>query len=155
VAIDSAPPVGVVTTRFSFLKGNWPMVNPLVSGLVPRFMSFKDFQYTFVNNLPLEEQRKAYDRYVVPESRRVPRESLQAIARIDFRKPHAPLLLTAGTADNIVPAPLNRTNYRRYRNSPSVTDFKEFAGRCHFLIGQKGWEEVADYVLDWLKGKGL
>jgi pimeloyl-ACP methyl ester carboxylesterase len=155
VAIDSAPPVGVLTTRLSFLKANWPMVNPFVSGLLPRFMSFKDFQYAFVNTLPLEEQRKAYDRYVVPESRGVPRESVQAVARIDFRKPHAPLLLTAGASDNIVPAPLNKTNHRKYRHSPSVTDFKEFPGRVHFVIGQKGWEEVADYVLVWLKGKGL
>jgi len=155
VAIDSAPPVGVLTTRLSFLKANWPMINPFISRLQPRSMSFKDFQYAFVNNLPLEEQQRAYDRYVVPESRGVPRESLGAVARIDFRKPHAPLLLTAGTEDHIVPASLNRTNHRKYRRSPSVTDFKEFPGRAHFIIGQKGWEEVADYVLAWLKGKGL
>jgi hypothetical protein len=30
-----------------------------------------------------------------------------------------------------------------------VTNFKEFAGRDHFLIGSRGWEEVADYCLEW------
>ncbi len=88
----------------------------------------------------------------MPESRRVPRESLTT--RIDFRKLHAPLLLIAGSADHLIPASLNRSNYARYPSS-SVTDFKEFAGRTHYIVGQQGWEEVADYVLGWLKEKGV
>jgi alpha-beta hydrolase superfamily lysophospholipase len=89
----------------------------------------------------------------VPESRRVPRNSLTA--RIDFKKPHPPLLLIAGSADNIIPASLIKSNHAKYRRSASVTDFKEFAGRTHFIIGQKGWEEIADYVLAWLNDKGV
>jgi hypothetical protein len=30
-----------------------------------------------------------------------------------------------------------------------VTEFKEFVGRSHYSLGQEGWEEVADYALDW------
>lgn len=153
VAIDSAPPMGVFTTRGSFLKSNWPHITPFVSQSSPIEMTFARFQYTFVNTLPLEEQRAAYDRYVVPESRRVPRESLTA--RIDFKKPHPPLLLIAGSADNIIPSSLNKSNHAKYRASSSTTDFKEFAGRTHFIIGQKGWEEVADFILAWLNERGL
>ena len=30
------------------------------------------------------------------------------------------------------------------------TDYKEFEGRSHYsVIGGEGWEEVADYALDW------
>jgi pimeloyl-ACP methyl ester carboxylesterase len=155
VAIDSAPPAGVFTTKWSFLKANWPMINPFVSQYKPRQMSFEDFQYAFVNTLPPAEQRAAYERYVVPESRRVPRESLGGVARLDFRKNHAPLLLTAGSDDHIIPASLNKANYTKYRGSASVTDFKEFAGRTHFVIGQAGWQEVADYVIAWLNDKGI
>jgi pimeloyl-ACP methyl ester carboxylesterase len=153
VAIDSAPPAGVITTKWSFLKSNWPMINPFVSRSTPRAMSLADFQYAFVNGLPVDEQRAAYDRYVVPESRMIPRESLGKAAKIDFKKVHAPLLLTAGSDDHIIPASLNRTNYLRYQRSPSITDFKEFPGRVHFTIGQKGWEETADYIARWLKEK--
>jgi hypothetical protein len=34
-----------------------------------------------------------------------------------------------------------------------VTDFKEFAGRTHYTIigGRHGWEEVADYVIEWAR----
>jgi pimeloyl-ACP methyl ester carboxylesterase len=153
VAIDSAPPMGVFTTKWSFLRSNWPSITPFFSQAVPIDMSFERFQYAFVNTLPLAEQREAYDRFVVPESRRVPRESLTA--RIDFTKPHPPLLLIAGSADHIIPASLTRSNYARYKHSPSVTDFKEFAGRTHFIVGQKNWEEVANYVLGWLSEKGV
>jgi alpha-beta hydrolase superfamily lysophospholipase len=106
-----------------------------------------------VNTLPEAEQRAAYDRYGVPESRQVPQESLGGIARIDFKKARAPLLLTAGSDDHIIPAGLCKTNSEKYRSSPSVTDFKEFPGRTHFIIGQTGWEEVAKYVLAWLNEK--
>jgi alpha-beta hydrolase superfamily lysophospholipase len=85
---------------------------------------------------------------VVPESRRVPRESL--FAQIDFKKAHAPLLLIAGSEDHIIPAALNRTNYKKYRNAGSQVAFKEFAGRNHFTIGQDRWEEVAQYVEAWI-----
>lgn len=153
VAIDSAPPMGVLTTRWSFLKSNWPHITPFVSQSSPIEMTFARFQYTFVNGLPLEEQRAAYERYVVPESRRVPRESLTA--RVDFRRLHPPLLLIAGSADNIIPASLNKSNHARYKASSSVTGFKEFAGRTHFIIGQKNWEEIADTILSWLDENGV
>ena len=155
VAIDPAPPFSVFTAKWSFLKSNWPMINPLVSQFQPHLMSFEAFQYAFVNTLPIAEQRAAYDRYVVPESRRVPRQSLTGVARIDSAKQHPPLLLTAGSDDHIIPASLNKSNFSKYRNSSSVTDYKEFSGRVHFVIGQKGWEEVADYILRWLGEKGV
>jgi len=34
--------------------------------------------------MPFKEQEKAYTRYVVPESRQVPQESLGRAGRIDF-----------------------------------------------------------------------
>lgn len=153
VAIDSAPPMGVFTAKWPFLKSNWPHITPFVSQNNPIDMTFPRFQYTFVNGLPLDEQRQAYDRYVVPESRRVPRQSLTA--RVHFTQPHPPLLLIAGSADHLIPASLNRTNYARYKSSPSVVLFKEFTGRTHFTIGQKGWEEVAGYIYNWIKDQNL
>jgi hypothetical protein len=43
----------------------------------------------------------------------------------------------------------------RYKKSLSVTDYKEFPGRVHFTIGQRGWEELADYVISWLKAQNI
>ncbi|MBI5054173.1 MAG: alpha/beta hydrolase [Chloroflexi bacterium] len=150
VAIDSAPPAGVFSMEFSFLKANWGHITPFANPNSPVIMTFERFQYAFVNGMSLDEQRAAFDKYVVPESRAIPRQSLTSVAKIDFKKEQTPLLLIAGGADHIIPASLTKTNYEKYKASPSVTDFKEFAERNHFLLGQKGWEEIADYVLGWL-----
>ncbi len=153
VAIDSAPPMGVISAKWAFLKSNWPHISPFISASKPIAMTFERFQYTFVNTIPLAEQQDAYDRYVVPESRRVPIEALTA--KIDFNKPRAPLLFIAGGSDHLIPASLNKTNCAKYKNSHSVTDFKEFPGRVHFIIGQQGWEEIADYIFSWLKAQKI
>jgi dipeptidyl aminopeptidase/acylaminoacyl peptidase len=49
-----------------------------------------------------------------------------------------------------VEAQMNLANYRKYARSTSVTDYHAFPGRTHWIIGQPGWEEVADYVMDWI-----
>jgi alpha-beta hydrolase superfamily lysophospholipase len=83
----------------------------------------------------------------------VPAQSLTKVAAINFSNPHPPLLLVAGSNDHLIPASLNQTNYKKYKRSPSITDFKEFAGRTHFTIGQPGWEEVASTISTWLDEK--
>jgi hypothetical protein len=40
VAIDSAPPVSVFTPAWSFLKANFPMIDPFVSKYQPHRMTF-------------------------------------------------------------------------------------------------------------------
>jgi pimeloyl-ACP methyl ester carboxylesterase len=150
VAIDSVPPQGVLTLKWSFYRSTFPALNPFLPASNPYMMSFKHFQYAFANELSLAEQRVAYEKDMVPESRRLSRGGLSSAARVDFKRRRSPLLLIAGEKDRIMPAALNRTNFRRYRKSPSVTEFKEFPGRSHYsIIAGKGWEEVADYALDW------
>ena len=149
VAIDPAPPAGVFTTEWSFIKSNFPAINPFLLNQ-PVMMTFEHFQYAFASTLPLDEQRAAYNRYMVPESRGVPTSSLGGAGKVDFHRPRRPLLITAGERDHIIPASLNRSNYNNYKGT-FVTDFKEFAGRDHFLIGSRGWEEIADYCLNWLE----
>jgi hypothetical protein len=38
---------------------------------------------------------------------------------------------------------------KHHRKSAALTVYKEFAGRSHFTVGQDGWEEVANYALNW------
>lgn len=151
VAIDSAPPMGVFSAKWSFLKANWPMITPFASAHAPRLIPLDGFRYAFANTLTADAQEAAYRRYVVPESRLVPRQSLTAAARVDFAKAHAPLLLIAGGSDHIIPASLNRSNARRFKAAGSITDFREFEGRDHLTIVEPGWEKVADFVLAWLE----
>jgi pimeloyl-ACP methyl ester carboxylesterase len=154
VAIDSAPPRGVFVLSLPFLTSNWPLINPLIPGTRPYFMPFEHFQSTFVHTLSLAEQRAVYDSQVVPDSRLVGRAAFTSAAAVDFGRPRPPLLLIAGTEDRIIPAALNRANLRRYLSSAGVTDYQEFPGRTHYIIGQPGWQDVADYALDWISHHG-
>lgn len=45
----------------------------------------------------------------------------------------------------------DRKNFRAYRDKDSVTDLHEFPGWTHYTCSQKGWEDVAEYILIWLK----
>jgi pimeloyl-ACP methyl ester carboxylesterase len=148
VAIDSAPPAGMASTKWSFLKSNLPVINPL-KGNSPFMMSKEHFHYTFCNAISRAESDKAYEQFVVPESRNIPRSSGKQ-GKIDFTEPHGPLLLIAGEKDNIIPHSLNEKNWESYKDKASKTDFKMFANRGHFICGQPGWEEVADYAFSWL-----
>lgn len=154
IALDPAPPQGVFTVSWSFLKTNFPIINPLASVDEPMLMTLEQFQYAFVNTLSYAEQKAAYEKYCLPESRRLGRGSLSAAGHVDYVKTRAPLIITGGGSDHIIPARLSRANFAKYKNAANVS-FKEFAGRDHFLIGSPGWQEVADYAVEWLQEKGI
>ncbi len=155
VAIDSAPPAGVFTSQPSFVKSNWPMINPLHPRREPHMITFDEFAYAFANTLSEDDQRAAYERYMVPESRNVPRDSLGKAGHVDFSAPHPPLLLVSGGEDHIIPAVLNKHNYTHYQSADSVVELREFPNRDHLTILEPGWEEVADYAFDWLERMGV
>jgi pimeloyl-ACP methyl ester carboxylesterase len=150
VAIHSIPPQGVFPYEFSFLKAGWKVLGLFTPLRETYLMSFKDWQYAFVNGMPLEEQKAAWEKFTIPESKTVARGGLSSAARVDFKKPHAPLLLTAGSTDTITPAHLNRRNFKAYHKNGSVLEYKEFEGRNHFVLGAPGWEGDAQFVHDWL-----
>ena len=152
VAIHSIPPLGVFPYEFSFLKAGWRVLGLFSSLKKTYLMSFKTWQYAFVNGMPLTEQKAAYEKFTIPESKTVARGGLTSAAKVDYKKPHPPLLLTAGTEGTIVPAHLDRRIFKKYKkDNGSIIEYKEFPGRNHFVLGQNTWKEDADYILEWLK----
>ncbi|HZG23088.1 MAG TPA: alpha/beta hydrolase [Chitinophagaceae bacterium] len=150
VAVHSVPPLGVFPYEFSFLKAGWKALGLFTSARKTYLMSFPDWQYAFVNGMSLALQKAAYEKYTIPESKTVARGGLTSAAKVDFAKPHAPLLFTAGSMDRLIPAHLNLRNFRKYTNRNSVTDYKEFEGRNHHVLGQSIGREDAAYIANWL-----
>jgi pimeloyl-ACP methyl ester carboxylesterase len=151
VSIHPVPPQGVFPYEFTFLRATWKLLGLFSSTRKTHLVSFKDFCRTFVNGLSKEEQMIAYDRYAIPESRTVARGGLTKAAAVDFNKKHAPLLITSGGRDNLIPVHLIQRNYKRYRKEGSVTDYKEFPSSNHGILTDPSWRQEADYVLDWLR----
>ncbi len=150
VCIDTAPPKGIFSTKWSFLKANLPTINPLKGNLVC-LPTVEWFHYAFCNTMTMEQTQAEYNKFVVPESRNIPRSSTGNEGKIDFKKPHSPLLFIAGEKDNIIPSSLNKKNFDAYMDKNSKKEFKEFAGRTHYICGQLNWEEVATYINRWIE----
>ncbi|MES2657285.1 MAG: alpha/beta hydrolase [Verrucomicrobiota bacterium] len=155
VAIDSVPAKGVYILPFSTYEALTPsLANPFNIGGTYLF-PFKRWWRVFANSLSETEARAAYDRYAIAAPERAIFDAALSniipgsLARIDFKNAsHPPLLFIGGEKDVIMPAALNRKNFRKYQG-PAVVEYKEFPGRSHFIIGEKGWEEVADHALAW------
>jgi pimeloyl-ACP methyl ester carboxylesterase len=156
VAIDSVPAKGIKLLPFSTIEALTPaLANPLNFTGTYRF-PFARWWRVFANALNEAEARAAYARYAIPApGKAIFQAALSnvtpgSLAYINFNNGNrAPLLFIGGEKDVIMPASLNRKNFRKYRNSPAITEYKEFAGRSHFIIGEAGWAEVAGYALDW------
>ena len=80
----------------------------------------------------------------------IARDGLTSAARVDFSKPHSPLLFISGSTDNIMPASLNLRNFKKYKANDSIVEYKDFPGHNHFVLGLPTWKEEANYILDWV-----
>ncbi len=154
VGIDAAPVRGVLDLPLSTLHSAWSLLRNPIQRYKAVPLALKQFNYAFTNNLTAEQSEPIYSRYCVPGSRNVLLTGANVNAnpftplKVDYHKDdRAPLLFIAGGNDHVVPASVNRSNVKKYKSG--VVELKEFPGRTHYTLGQEGWEEVADYALDW------
>jgi pimeloyl-ACP methyl ester carboxylesterase len=150
VAIGTAPPKGVLLLPPSTLRAGFPgLKNPLNrSGLAP--LTPKQFRWRFTNTLGQEESDAIYREHYIPGTNRAFFDALGSPAAVDFANPQRPpLLLIGGEKDHISPPALTRSVLKLQGRASSVTESKEYAGRTHFMAGMDGWEEIADYALNW------
>ena len=156
VAIDSAPVKGILTLPFSTLKSSFPALKNPANDHKAVTLTPKEFHYAFTNTLTDEESLAVFERYAVPGPGRVLFQAglanfnPRAATKVDFgNDDRAPLLVIAGGADHVSPDSVNESTAKHQSKSKAVTAYKEFPGRSHYTLGQDGWEEVADYALDW------
>lgn len=150
VSIDGAAPKNILpplqTVRMVF-----PVLN-FFKGNSPFETNKAWFHKGFGNNLSRQESDKVFEQIAVPESRNIPRDTLyRSFTKIDMKQPHAPLLFIGGGNDAIIPPSLTRRIAGAYKDAKSTTDLKVFEGRSHYICGEEGWEEVAEYVLNWME----
>jgi len=157
VVIDSAQSAGVPVLPLSTI---WATITVLGNPFTfngTSSLSPKKFNYAFTNELNEVESKKVYDRYQIPGSNRILWDGAlsllnpNASSKVNYANNNrAPLLFIAGGNDHLVPPAINKANMRKYvKNSSAVTDYREFPNRTHHTVGQKGWEEVADFALQW------
>jgi pimeloyl-ACP methyl ester carboxylesterase len=157
VGVEPGQPAGVLALPWSTLRTGLPILaNPFRINKANKF-SKRHFHYTFGNDLTRAESDREWEASAVNSVNRVffegvlslPKEKT-GITRVDFRKPdRAPLLLISGGIDHVAPPAIQKAALRKYQAGTSLVERAEFPGRTHRIVSQQGWEEVADYALEW------
>ena len=157
VVVNSAPTEGVRVTPLSQAKSLFPALkNP---ANIHRAVGFtpEEFHFAFTNTLSREDSDAAWQKYAIPAPGNwVWAYGLLANLKpgrqetwVDYSKDRAPLLFIGGEKDHIMPPAVNKSNAKHYAKSPALTEYHEFAGRDHWTCAAPGWEEVADFALEW------
>ncbi|MEV4657863.1 alpha/beta fold hydrolase [Micromonospora sp. NPDC049301] len=156
VGVHPAPVKGVLKLPLSTLRSAFSILRSPANRHRAVPFTPEEFHYAFGNTMSREDSDRAWQRYAVPGAGRVLFEG--SFANLDPRSParvdtgrddRAPLLLMAGEVDHVVPPSVVRSNATLYQKSRALTAYQEFPGRSHFTVGQPGWEDIADYALDW------
>ena len=156
VALSPAPVKGVLRLPPATLRSAFPVLGNPANRKRTVELTPKQFHYGFTNTMTDQEAKAAYDRYQVPGPGRPIFQAAfanfapHAANKADFRKDdRAPLLIIGNGEDHTVPASVSKEAAKRLGKSKAVVDYKEFPDRPHFTAGAPGWEDVADYALEW------
>jgi pimeloyl-ACP methyl ester carboxylesterase len=156
VAINSAPTEGVKTVPLSQIRSTFPVLkNPANRHKAVGF-DLEHWTYAFTNTFTDEESQRLYERYHIPASGNVFWGSVLANIHpghddtwVDYKnESRPPLLFISATDDHLMPPKVQRSNAKHYKAPGTITEVIEFPGP-HLLPAREGWEEVADYALDW------
>ena len=155
VAINSAPTEGVRALPLSQLKSTFPVFKNPANRHRAVGLTFEQWNYAFTNTFGEEDSRALYERYAVPASGAILFGIVLANfqpgpqdAWVDYKNDdRAPLLFISGSEDHLMPPSVQKSNAKHY-TSNTVTEVVEFEGP-HLLPAREGWEEIADYALDW------
>jgi non-heme chloroperoxidase len=152
VLLTPASPAGIVALTPSVVRSFWSIQTTWGFWGKPTRQTFAEAAYSMLHLLPKREQNEAYDKFVY-ESGRATFEigywlfDSRGAASVDASKITCPVLVVAGVQDRITPASVVRKVAKKYQ---AVATYKEFDNHAHWVVGEPGWEEVAEYALAWL-----
>jgi pimeloyl-ACP methyl ester carboxylesterase len=156
VGVTPGQPAGITTLPASTLWTGFPILSNPFGRNGARPISKGHFHFTFGNDLTRAESDAIWEADAINSVNRVFFEGVGGAfnekggaSHVDFTKPdRAALLIITGEIDHVVPPAIGEAIVKKY-TGPATVDYREFAGRTHRIVSQKGWEEVADFALTW------
>ena len=151
VLLTPTPPYGIMSIRYSALKGFWSIITKWGFWKRPICQTFDEAVHSMFHLLPLKEQKQVFNEMVY-ESGRVLLEiglwflDSKKASKVDESKVNCPVLVIAGSEDRIIPPSIVRRVADKYKST-----YKEFSNHAHWVIGEPGWQEIANYIFNWLK----
>jgi pimeloyl-ACP methyl ester carboxylesterase len=152
VAIHSFPPSGILRFGLLFLNNWWQTVGVSSSVTKPYRMSFEKWKNDIANDMPDDQQIQSYYNYSIPESKLVVRDAFSRSTLLNSQGHRAPLLLTSGGRDQLIPSWINYKNYEEQKKQGhSTTDYKKFKDSNHLVFGQSECMDETEFIVCWLK----
>jgi pimeloyl-ACP methyl ester carboxylesterase len=156
VALNSAPTEGVKVVPLSQVKSTLPVLKSPANRHKAVGLTLEQWTYAFTNTFSEEESQALYERYHIPANGGILWGSVLANFQpgpqetwVDYHNDdRAPLLFVSGSEDHIMPPAIQKSNRKHYK-SKTITEIREYDGYAHLLPAQKGWEQIADEVLEW------
>lgn len=152
VLLAPASPAGIMGLAPSVLKSFLPVM--LRPGFwrrpIPPMRTAAD---SMLHLLPPEERRRV-QASLVYESGRVAAEvglwplDRRHASRVEAAAVTCPLLVIAGRLDRVTPVRVVRQVARRYG---ARAEYRELENHAHWLVGEPGWETIANEVAAWLE----
>lgn len=142
VLLASAPPA-MLTAQPIALRHFAPNLGRIMSGR-PFIVPDGACSVLALNDVP-EADRPAIHARLTHESGRVYRAAMMGSIRVDASKVNVPVRVIGGADDRIISAKLVRKTAAHYGVDAELLD-----DHAHWLIGEPGWERIADDVLRWV-----
>ncbi|MDH3672374.1 MAG: alpha/beta hydrolase [Gammaproteobacteria bacterium] len=152
VLLAPAPPYGISALKPSVIKSFRSALTSWGFWRKPFRQTFNEAVYSTLNVMPAESQKEVFNRFVY-ESGRAASEigfwlmDYKQAAKVDASKVSCPVLVVGGAQDRMTPVSVSRKIAEKYG---IFATYEEFTGHSHWLIGEPGWQDVAQYVADWL-----
>jgi len=153
ILLTPASPHGINALTFSVLKSFWSILTKWGFWREPFRVSFKTAVYAMMHLLPQESQKAIHEKFVYESGRAAAEIGFwyldpNGAAKVDDTQVKCPVLVIAGAQDRITPASVVRKVAKKYK---TVSTYKEFENHAHWVIGEKGWENIAAYISDWIE----
>jgi pimeloyl-ACP methyl ester carboxylesterase len=152
VLLSPAPPYGINALRLSVAINFRSALTRWGFWRKPFLLPFAETSYAMLNMMPSESRRSIYDKFVYESGRAACEIGFwffdpKGAAKVDESKVTCPVLIITGEKDREHPVPVTRKIAKRYKE---VATYKELSGHAHWVIGEPGWQEIAEDIEGWL-----
>jgi pimeloyl-ACP methyl ester carboxylesterase len=154
VLLTPASPAGILALTPSVIRSFWSVMTVWGFWRKPMRLTYGEAAYAMLHLLPEAERRAVYETFVY-ESGRAAFEigfwllDSRRAAAVDEKQVRCPVLVLAGAEDRITPAAIVRRVAHKYKD---VATYREYAGHAHWVVGEPGWETIAESIRDWMQG---
>lgn len=152
VLLTPASPHGIMALKPSVIKSFRSAFMRWGFWRKPMRPTFDETVYSTMHLLRSDEQKEIFGKFVY-ESGRAGFEigfwlfDSKGAAKVDESKITCPVLVVAGAEDRITPASVVQKVAAKYK---AVSTYKEFTNHAHWVLGESGWQEITEYISNWL-----